>query len=158
MAQQALVDQGLVIVEASRWRTFSHTTIPRAILDERSARSRDLYLTTHSTHNRHPSMFPVVFESTLSANERLQNLALDRMATGIGTGVYTSQKTQFMSIRKKNDILGTDQDPLRPLMLNKNALCFITLSLYQGADKSLAWRTSRFILFDGENILFDASC
>ena len=29
--------------------------------------------------------------------------------------------------------------------------------LYRGADKSLARRTSRCILFDGENILFDAS-
>ena len=28
---------------------------------------------------------------------------------------------------------------------------------YRGADKSLAWATSRCILFDGENISFDAS-
>ena len=28
---------------------------------------------------------------------------------------------------------------------------------YRGADKSLARPTSRYILFDGENILFDAS-
>jgi hypothetical protein len=28
---------------------------------------------------------------------------------------------------------------------------------YRGADKSLAHPTSRYILFDGENILFDAS-
>jgi len=28
---------------------------------------------------------------------------------------------------------------------------------YRGADKSLAWPTSRRILFDGENISFDAS-
>jgi len=27
--------------------------------------------------------------------------------------------------------------------------------MYRGADKSLAWPTSRCILFDGENILFD---
>jgi hypothetical protein len=128
MAQQPLVDRCLLIVEASRSHTFRHTTISKAILDERSSRSIDFYLTTHSTHNRHPCRIPVVFEFTLSANERLQNLALDRMATGIGTGIYTSQKTQFMSIRKKNYILGTDQDPLRPLMLNRNALCYITLS------------------------------
>ena len=30
-------------------------------------------------------------------------------------------------------------------------------SLYRGADKSLARPTSRCILFDGENISFDAS-
>ena len=29
--------------------------------------------------------------------------------------------------------------------------------LYRGADKSLARPTSRYILFDGENISFDAS-
>ena len=28
---------------------------------------------------------------------------------------------------------------------------------YRGADKSLAWPTSRYILFVGENISFDAS-
>ena len=31
------------------------------------------------------------------------------------------------------------------------------LYIYRGADKSLARPTSRFILFDGENISFDAS-
>jgi len=29
--------------------------------------------------------------------------------------------------------------------------------MYRGGDKSLAWPTSRCILFDGENISFDAS-
>jgi len=28
---------------------------------------------------------------------------------------------------------------------------------YRGADKFLAWTTYRYILFNGENILFDAS-
>ena len=31
------------------------------------------------------------------------------------------------------------------------------LYIYWGADKFLAWPTSRYILFDGENISFDAS-
>ena len=31
------------------------------------------------------------------------------------------------------------------------------LEKYRGADKSLVWPTSRCILFDGENIPFDAS-
>jgi len=30
-------------------------------------------------------------------------------------------------------------------------------TLYRGADKSLAWPTFRCILFEGENISFDAS-
>jgi hypothetical protein len=32
-----------------------------------------------------------------------------------------------------------------------------SVHIYRGADKSLARPTSRCILFDGENILFDAS-
>jgi hypothetical protein len=34
---------------------------------------------------------------------------------------------------------------------------FLCLNMYRGADKSLARPTSRCILFDGENISFDAS-
>jgi hypothetical protein len=41
----------------------------------------------------------------------------------------------------------TDRSDCRP----------IRKRLYRGADKSLARPTSRCILFDGENILFDAS-
>ena len=37
------------------------------------------------------------------------------------------------------------------------AFRFMLWPLYQGADKSLARPTSRCILFDGENISFDAS-
>ena len=35
--------------------------------------------------------------------------------------------------------------------------CFLWYDTYQGADKSLARPTSQCILFDGENISFDAS-
>ena len=77
--------------------TQRHTTVGRTPLDEWSARSRDLYLTTHewsarsrdlylttqNTHNKHtcPS---VGFEPTISAGERPQTYALDRAATGTG--------------------------------------------------------------------------
>jgi hypothetical protein len=37
---------------------FRHTTLGRTALDEWSARRRDLYLTTHNTHNRQTSMPP----------------------------------------------------------------------------------------------------
>ena len=47
--------------------TQRRTTVGRTPLDEWSARSRDLYLTTHNTHNRRTSMFPVGFEPTISA-------------------------------------------------------------------------------------------
>ena len=50
--------------------TQRRTTVGRAPLDGRSARRRDLYLTTHDTHNRQISMPPVGFEPTISAGER----------------------------------------------------------------------------------------
>jgi len=34
--------------------TLRRTTVGRTPLDQWSARRRDLYLTTHSTHNKHP--------------------------------------------------------------------------------------------------------
>jgi len=65
--------------------TQRRTTVGRTPLDEWSARRRDLYLTTHDTHNRQISMLSVGFEPTISAGERLQTYALDRAATGICT-------------------------------------------------------------------------
>ena len=60
------------------------TTIGRTPLDEWSARRKDLYLTTHNTHNRQTSMPPVGFEATISAGERPQTYALDRQARVLG--------------------------------------------------------------------------
>ena len=55
-------------------RFLDHTqrriTVGRTPLDELSARHRDLYLTTHNTHNRQASMPSVRFEPTISADER----------------------------------------------------------------------------------------
>jgi len=64
--------------------TQRRTTVGRPPLDEWLARRRDLYLTTHNTHNRQTSITPVGFETTISAGERSQSYALDRAATGIG--------------------------------------------------------------------------
>ena len=64
--------------------TRRRTTIGRTPLDEWSARRRDLYLTTHNTHNRQTPMPPVGFEPTISAGERPQTYALDRATTGTG--------------------------------------------------------------------------
>ena len=64
--------------------TQRRTTVGRTPLDEWSARRRDLYVTTHNTHNRETSMPPVGFEPTVSAGERPQTYALDRAATGTG--------------------------------------------------------------------------
>ena len=52
--------------------TQRRSTVSRTPLDEWSARRRDLYLTTHNTHNRQISMPPVGFEPTISAGERPQ--------------------------------------------------------------------------------------
>jgi len=49
--------------------TQRRTTVGRTPLDEWSARRRDLYLTTHYTHNRQIYMPPVGFEPTISAGE-----------------------------------------------------------------------------------------
>ena len=72
---------------SSRKRFLDHTqqraTVGRTPLNEWSIRRRDLYLTTHNTHNRQTSMSPVGFEPTIAAGERPQTYALDRAATGI---------------------------------------------------------------------------
>ena len=62
--------------------TQRRSTVGRTPLDERSARLRDLYLTTHDTHNRQISMPPVGFEPKISAGERPQTYALDHAAPG----------------------------------------------------------------------------
>ena len=67
-----------------RDHTQRRITVGRTPLDEWSAGRRDLYLTTHDTHNRQTSMPPVGFEPTISAGERPQTYALDRAATGTG--------------------------------------------------------------------------
>jgi hypothetical protein len=51
--------------------TQRRSTVGRTPLDERSVRRRDLYLTTHDTHNRQISMPPVGFEPKIPAGERL---------------------------------------------------------------------------------------
>ena len=50
--------------------TQRRSTVGKTPLDECSARRRDLYLTTHDTHNRQISMPPVGFEPKISAGER----------------------------------------------------------------------------------------
>jgi len=64
--------------------TQRRTIVGRTPLDEWSARRRDLYLTTHNTHNRQTSIPPVRFEPTISAGEWPQTYALGRAATGTG--------------------------------------------------------------------------
>jgi hypothetical protein len=64
--------------------TLRRITLGSTPLDKWSARHRDLYLTTHSTHKRQTSMLPARFEPTIPASEWPQTHALDRTANGIG--------------------------------------------------------------------------
>ena len=77
----------LLLFEVSWSHTQRRVTFGRTPLDEWSIRRRDVYLTTHNTHNRQTSMPPVGFEPTVSAGERPQTHALDRAATGTGTNL-----------------------------------------------------------------------
>jgi hypothetical protein len=83
MTQQPLVNQGVVIIQASRPRPIIHTKLRRTSLDEWSARRRDLYLTKHNTRKRQTSMRPAVFETAILEREGPQTHALDRAATEI---------------------------------------------------------------------------
>ena len=62
--------------------TQRRSTVGRTPVDERSARCRDLYLTTHDTNNRQISMPPVGFEPTISAGERPAAAHLGSNPTG----------------------------------------------------------------------------
>ena len=57
--------------------TQRRTTVGRTLPDERLAHRRDLYLTTHNTHNRQTFMSPLRFEPTISAGERPQTYTLE---------------------------------------------------------------------------------
>jgi hypothetical protein len=62
MARQPYMGLGLLVSSRLHDHTlFRHITLGRTPLDEWSARRRDLYLTTHNTHNRQTSMPPVGF-------------------------------------------------------------------------------------------------
>jgi hypothetical protein len=50
--------------------TQRRATVGRTLLDELSARRRDLYLTTHNIHNRQTSMLPVGLKPTIAVGER----------------------------------------------------------------------------------------
>ena len=84
------LDFGLLIHEVSR----SHTTTHHGRWDSSGrviSSSRDLYQTTHNTHNRQTSMPPLGLEPTISARERPQTYALDRAAIGTDSYVFSRE-------------------------------------------------------------------
>jgi len=76
-----------------------HTAIGRTPLDEWSARRTDLYLTTHSNHNRQTPMPPARFQPAIPASKRPQTHVLDLAATGIGS-IITSQVSIHQNLCK----------------------------------------------------------
>ena len=85
------------------------TTVGRTPLNEWSAHRRDLYLTTHDTHNRQISMPPVGFEPTISAGERPQAAHLLRSWVRIppGAWIFVSCECRVLSGRGLCDELIT---------------------------------------------------
>jgi hypothetical protein len=78
----------LITLSDTHTHTHTHThtrthALGRALLDGRSTRRRDLYVTIHNTHNRQTSVPPAGFESAIPASERQQTQALDRATTGL---------------------------------------------------------------------------
>ena len=75
--QEALFVFGATAPQWARTSSFTkfldhtqrRTTVGSTLLDQWSARRRDLYLTTHNTSNRRRSMLPVGFEPAISAAE-----------------------------------------------------------------------------------------
>jgi len=94
--QWAMVFSSLKFLDHTQRRT----TVVRTPLDDWSALRTDLYLTTHSTHNRQISMTPARFDPKISAGEWPQTYALDRAATGMGSetciaGLNSRKSTSF---------------------------------------------------------------
>src|SRR5215475_16194007 len=89
--------------------TQRHTTVGRTPLDERSAHRRELYLTTHDTHNRQISMPPVGFESTISAGERpaAAHLLRSWVRIPLGAWIFVCCKCRVLSGRGLCDELIT---------------------------------------------------
>jgi hypothetical protein len=90
------------------WPPFSgfldHThTQGRTLLDEWSARRRDLYLhrtTQHTDTKRQTSIPRAGFESATPATKRPQTYALDRAATGIGIRIIVLYILRFSFLDK----------------------------------------------------------
>ena len=78
-----------------RYHTQWHIRVGRTPLDERSARRRDLYLTTCNAYKRQISMHPTGFKPAIPASDRPQTLALDRSATVIDSWLFANQIKTF---------------------------------------------------------------
>jgi hypothetical protein len=96
MTRQPLVDQSLLITEASQSHSVTHFTLGKIRPDKWSACRWDLYLTTHNIQKRQISMPPARFEPAIPASERPQARVLDRAATG--TGLQIIFPAQYLGV------------------------------------------------------------
>jgi len=120
----ALVDQGILIIEASR----THSDTPHSVgliwtSDQPDA--RNLYLTTHNTHNRQTSMPPPGFEPTIPAGERPQTHPLDRAATESGL-VKDYQDNKILQTKRQKEPAETIEEKsgfVRPERVDKWPNC-----------------------------------
>jgi hypothetical protein len=94
MAQQPLMGQGLLIIEASQSLSVRHTTVGRTPLDEWSARRRPLPDNTQHWQETDIHAFCGI-QPTVPATERPQTHASDRSATGIGLILYRVNRWQY---------------------------------------------------------------
>jgi hypothetical protein len=81
MAQDLPVGQGPLIIVASR----SHLVQPLYTTAQPSTRPRNLYLTTHNTHNRQKSMPQAGFEPAVPTGERSQTHVVNRATSRVGS-------------------------------------------------------------------------
>ena len=85
--------------------THTHITYGMTPLERGSVSRRDLYLTTHNTHNRQTAIPPVGFESAIPASEWPQTHAAHRGANGIGQLLFCDPKNAIEVQRKGKLIL-----------------------------------------------------
>jgi hypothetical protein len=119
--------------------TRRRNTVGRTPLDEWSARRRDLYLTTHDTHNRQMSMTPVGFEPTISAGERP---VADHSSRGVLPTVL-HHCVWSRNIKNRRSIYIYDISSLRVNTLAQRRLQ--TLIACSGASHCLAWWRKQYI-------------
>ena len=78
---------------------------PGTLLDEWSACCRDLYLTTHNTHQRRAFMTLAVFEPACAVCERPQTHTLDGAATAIDRDTLSASKILQRRTEVKSRVL-----------------------------------------------------
>jgi hypothetical protein len=71
--------------------SFMASWLGRDPLDEASACRRDLYLTTHNTHNRQAFITQAGFETAIPANG-LASAGFGFVVTGVCSGQFTSKR------------------------------------------------------------------